>query len=142
MLRTRIALSIAAFVLSCPVAHAQLTINPTFDSTITNDPNSATIIATINQAIAVYHASFSDNVTADITFREMNTGLGMSQFSFFFIPYNSYRAALVSHATTANDATALAHLPNQAGNPINNGVVDVGFTNARALGLVSSGTTG
>ena len=57
-------------------AVAQLTIVPTFDSTITNDPNAATIEATINGAIQVYAQTFSDPITVTIDFKESKSGLG------------------------------------------------------------------
>jgi hypothetical protein len=113
-----------------------LTIVPTFDSTITSDPQAATIEATINAAIAVYRSAFSDNVTARFTFAEMSGGLGENEASLDYISYSSYRAALVSHATTPDDATALAHLPTGTANPVNgNSEVDVKLPLARALGL-------
>src|SRR5262249_22081459 len=52
-----------------------LKINPTFDSSITSDPNAATIMNTINAAIAVYEANFRDQITVNITFKEKTTGL-------------------------------------------------------------------
>jgi len=39
-------------------AQGNLVINATFDSTITSDPNAATIEGTINSVIALYQASF------------------------------------------------------------------------------------
>ena len=54
-----------------------LTINPTFDVSITGDPNAAAIEATINRTIAAYESFISDNVTVDITFQE-GGGLGGS----------------------------------------------------------------
>ena len=43
-----------------------LVINPTFDSSITGNSQSAAIQAMINQAIALYQALFGDSVTAEI----------------------------------------------------------------------------
>jgi len=114
------------------------TIVPTFDVTITSDPQAATIEATINSAIAVYEADFSDPVTAYITFYQSTTGLGGSTTFGENFAYTDYLAALVSHATTADDATALAHLPNTTGNPVNgNSDVWIRLVLARALGLTS-----
>ena len=100
---------------------ANLTIVPTWDSTITSDPNARSITNTILQVIALYHASFSDPVTATITFQETGGGLGanLAQYN-HGISYPSIRAKLVANATTANDKIALAHLPNTATNPVNN----------------------
>lgn len=119
-----------------------LTIIPTFDSTITSDPQAATIEATINAAIAVYASAFSDPVTVAITFHKKNDGLGSSSTFYETFSYLAYRAALLSHLTTADDATALAHLPNSAGNPVNNNPnVNVNLALARTLGLTSDTET-
>ena len=78
--KTLVALSLAPVALSLagitPVGEAGLTIIPTFDSSITSDPNSATIEATIEAAIAVYAQTFSDPITVSIMFQEMSSGLG------------------------------------------------------------------
>lgn len=116
-----------------------LTIIPTFDSTITSDPNAAKIEATINAAISVYRSYFSDQITAQFTFAEMPGGLGYNQSSQIYINYSSYLSALASHATTSDDATALAHLPSGANNPVNGNVqVALKLPLARALGFVGA----
>ena len=46
-----------------------LVINPTFDSSILNDPNAAAIQSMINQTIAIYQALFNDPITIQIRFR-------------------------------------------------------------------------
>src|SRR4051794_17889278 len=97
---------------------AGLIITPTFDSTITNDPNSVLIIGTINQAIAIYNGSFSDAVNVKIKFQEMGTGLGQSSTAIVQVSYTSYLAQLAADATTANDSTALTYLPNSATSPV------------------------
>src|SRR6185369_7845845 len=113
-----------------------LTIIPTFDASITSDPQAATIQATINAAIAVYQSDFSDPVTVSIKFQKMNTGLGASSSYYQSISYSSYRAALVSHLSSADDVMALAHLASGANNPVNgNQNVNVNLPNARALGF-------
>ncbi|PWU08754.1 MAG: hypothetical protein C5B50_28965 [Verrucomicrobia bacterium] len=120
-----------------------LTIVPTFDSTITSDPNAATIESTINAAIKVYEAAFSDNITVNIKFAEMVNpppgALGGSSTMGFIISYSSYLSALNSHATTANDATALAHLAAGPNNPVNgNANMSVASALVRALGMSGS----
>jgi hypothetical protein len=113
-----------------------LVINPTFDPTITNDPSAATIEATINRAIAAYESSISDNITVNITFKEVTTGLGASNGVSYTPTYQTYYNALVSHANGANDTTALASIPNQANDPINNqSTITVREPLAKALGL-------
>src|SRR5207237_3635261 len=94
------------------------------------------IEATINAAIAVYQNTLSDPVTVSITFEQVSSGLGASSTYFQPFSYSSYRAALASHATTADDATALAHLPNSASNPVNNNHdVNLTLPLARPLGF-------
>jgi Divergent InlB B-repeat domain len=113
-----------------------LTIIPIFDSSITSDPQAATIEATINSAIAVYKNDFSDPVTVSIEFQEVTTGLGASFKLSIPVSYSDYITALVSHATTTDDATALAHLPTGTSNPVNgNQNVDLNYALARALGF-------
>jgi hypothetical protein len=112
-----------------------LRIIPTFDSSITNDPQSATIQATINAAIALYQANFSDPITVSISFQKWPSGLGLSSKYYSPFSYSSYIAALGYRATTADDTTALAHLPNSASNPVNgNTSVYLTLPLARALG--------
>lgn len=120
-----------------------LTITPVWDSTITSNPNAAAIMSTINSAIAVYQSSFSDPITVSINFASMNSGLGQSSTYYSTVSYTSYRNALVADATTANDATALAHLPVQANNPVNGSAnIAVTTANLRALGFSSSPPSG
>lgn len=97
-----------------------LTINPTFDSTITSDPNAAKIEATINNVIAEYNAAFSNPITVNITFKEETTGLANSNWSYYTVPYASVYSKLAAGATTANDATAVSHLPNTTNDPVLN----------------------
>jgi hypothetical protein len=118
-------------------ARANLTIVPTWDSSITSDVNASSITNTILQFLAVYQASFSDNITVTITYAEMSGGLGNST-SYYMpgISYSSYRASLVSHASTASDALALAHLPNTTTNPVNgSSTMSINLPVGRALGI-------
>src|SRR6267143_611901 len=50
-----------------------LTIQATFDSSITGDPNAAAIEAMINRAIGIYESLFSDPITIEILFRYSDT---------------------------------------------------------------------
>src|ERR1043166_661783 len=118
-----------------------LKIIPTFDSSITGDPQAATIEATINAAIAVYQNTYSDLTTVTITFQEMGSGLGQSSTYYTSYSYANYRAALASHATTSDDATAIAHLPNTAANPVNgSSSIDLTLPLARTLGFSGADT--
>jgi hypothetical protein len=112
---------------------------PSFDSTITSDPQAAAIEATINSAIAIYQSTFSDPITVYITFQEVTTGLGSSSSFYNNYNYSDYRAALISHATTTDDATAIAHLPNTVNNPVNtNAIMKLHLPLARALGFTGA----
>src|SRR4051812_45343478 len=113
-----------------------LVINPTFAANIQSDPDAATIEATINRTIAAYQSFITDNVTVDITFQE-GGGLGGSGGGFQYgEKYTDYRANLVSHATSANDNTAIASIPSQNNDPINNqDRISVRSPLARALGF-------
>jgi hypothetical protein len=124
-------------LLLCAKASA-LTIGPEFDRTITSDANAAAIETTITAAIAFYEASFADPVTVHFRFYEMDHGLGENSPLRGTFSYSAYRAALVAHQTSADDATALAHLPDTTDNPVNgNPNVVVALPLARALGLTS-----
>jgi hypothetical protein len=113
-----------------------LRIIPTFASSIANDPQAGNIEATINAAIAVYQNNFSNSITIAITFQEMGSGLGLSSTYYSSYSYASYRSALLSHSTTADDAIALAHIPNTPNNPVNgNSSLNITLPLARALGF-------
>lgn len=119
-------------------AAAGLVIIPTWDSTITSDPNAATIEATITTAIQQYEALFSDPITVNIKFAEMGSGLGHSSTFISTISYPSFLSALTSDAKTTNDTIALAHLPPGSANPVNgNAAVTLSLPNLRALGFGS-----
>jgi hypothetical protein len=135
--RSRRSVLLAAAALALPAVPAgALTIAATFASSITSDPNAAVIESTINSAIAQYQSTFSDPITVNITYQEMGSGLGQSSTSIYSIPYASVYAALVSHATSASDAVALASLPNQANSPVDNQAnMWVTSANGRALGF-------
>jgi hypothetical protein len=144
-------LAVACAVLSLsdgPRAWASLIINPTFGPSITGDGNAAAIEGAINSAISAYEANFADPITVNITFNEMAGGLGQSSTSFFNISYASYLAALTADSKTADDATAILHLPTLAEFTAFYGVstINIKTANARAVGLPaavsSDGTIG
>ncbi len=118
-----------------------LTIEATFDSSITGDPNAAAIEAMINRAIAIYESLFSDPITIHILFRYSDTApngdpfppgvLSQSFFAPYDIPWNSFISALRADATTSNDNTANASLP---GSTFSTNIVP-SSANGRALGL-------
>jgi hypothetical protein len=117
-----------------------LVINPTFDSSILNDPNSAAIQSAINRAIAIYQSLFSDPMTVFILFRYSTTkpdghpipsgNLSISDFVVYSISWDTYINALRADAKTANDTTANASLPPNALSTN----ISVSGANGRAIG--------
>jgi len=123
---------------ACNPAYAGLIITPTFDSTITSDPNAAAIEGVINNAIGIYEADFSDPINVTIDFKEMSSGLGGSLVTEYKIPYSTFYNALAADATTSNDATAMAHLNSGTNtfNPVTGSTnIDVKTANLRAVGI-------
>ncbi len=139
----------AALTMSVPAARANLDIVPTFDSTITSDPNVATIEAGIDATIARVESDISNNVTVNITFQESATGLGGSSTLQYTVPYSTYVNALETKQTlSVSDVTAIGSLGFVAGTTVNNPVngsstVAVGTALARTLGIANySGSDG
>src|SRR5579871_2660302 len=130
-----VGLSLSA--LTATPAAAQLMIIPTFDSTITSDPNAAAIETTINNAISVYEHTFSNPITVSVLIHEdQSIGLGQSAFVADTVDYNTFRTAL---QTTKGPGGAgfLANLPT-SGNPVpgnSNAGVAASTANLRAIGL-------
>jgi hypothetical protein len=101
-----------------------LVIHATFDSSITGNPNSAAIEATINAAIAIYESLFTDLITAEIRFRYSTTQpngnpmpagrIAQSDFVYYSVPWNTYIGVLRADARTGNDNIANASLPASA----------------------------
>jgi hypothetical protein len=100
-------------------------ISPTFDSSITNNPNAAAIEAMINGAVAIYESLFSDPITVSIFFRYSTkqpngmpfgspSQIAQSNYVVYSPSWNTYISALQADAKTANDATANASLPPNA----------------------------
>jgi hypothetical protein len=130
-------IALGSILALAPAAHANIIIVPTYDNTITSDPNAALIEATINQALAFYEANITNPITVHITYEEMSMGLGQSTTFFGQVSYSQYLAALQSHSSgDAVDNSALATLPGGSTNPVNgNSTVDITTANARALGF-------
>jgi hypothetical protein len=144
--RSRIGFIAGAFAIAmcAPGYAANLVIIPTFDSTITSDPNAVAIEASINAAINFYETYFTDPIAVSITFQEMTSGLGHSTWAYSSIAYPSFYNQLVSDASTSTDTTALAHLPGGPNNPVNlSANINVKTANLRAVGInVISGLPG
>ena len=117
-----------------------LVINPTFDSSILQNPNSAAIQSAINRAIAIYQSLFNDPITVFILFRYSDTkpngnpfpsgDLSVSDFVVYSIPWDTCINALRADAKTVNDTTANASLPSNALSTN----ISVSGANGRAIG--------
>jgi hypothetical protein len=148
--RRGLAITIAAFIPlgAGATAHADsITINPTFDSSITSLPNAASIEAAINAGITALEAAIGspNNITVGIDFQNMNSGLGESETGVYSVPYYDYYNAYAAVATSANQLTALASLGVApaglgSGNPVNgNPYVDITSAEGRNLGFDTPG---
>lgn len=114
---------------------AGLTIIPTFNSTGATSIDAATQTV-INNAIAFYQNTFTNNITVNIEFHNMSSGLGQSLAFIFNVPYLTYCTALAANATSPDDITALANTPCGSTNPINsNANIGVKSPDGRALGI-------
>jgi Fibronectin type III domain len=132
--------SVSNIMTATTITSPGLVIDPAFDSSILNHPNSAAIQSVINQAIAIYQSLFTDSMTAHIRFRYASTtpsggpmgdALARSAFVYYDVPWSDYRNALVADARTANDSTANASLP---GSPLSTLILP-SSAGGRAVGL-------
>jgi len=115
-------LAVAVLSSGAPVL-AGLVITPTFDSSITGDPNAAVIEGTINSAISVYESLYTNPINVQIYFTEMNGGLGQSEKVLYDLGYSNFRAGLAANQAISHQSdqlTALNNLPNTTNNPVNN----------------------
>lgn len=124
-------------------APKHLVIIPTFDASIKDDPQAATIEATIDTAISQYDTTYATPITVKIYFEE-GPGLGGSNTPHYFYSYYDYRKAFAAHVATADQRSALASLPLGTTNPVTGGKdIDLTQANARALGFrTHSGSDG
>ncbi len=137
-------LVVTAIVAAHPAARA-LTITPIFDASITGDPNSAAIIASINAADTQLDNAFTNPISVSITFKEDQTiGLGQSSTYINSLSYAKYRADLQNNQIlSTNDTQALASLPTGSANPVNGSAnVTLTLPLLRAIGETALGTNG
>ncbi len=140
--RIGFALSLAVSVPLGLASSTFITIVPTFDSTITSDPNAAAIEGVINTAINNYETRLTtpSPLTVTILFQSMTTGLGQSNTSLYQESYPSFIAALDANSSgDATDLAAVAANPSAATNPVNGtSTIDVKTANLRALGMCTT----
>src|SRR6266487_922583 len=104
-----------------------LNINPTFDSSITGNPNAAAIEAMINRAISFHESLFSDPITIQIRFRYSTTGpdgtplpasaIAQSAFVIYQVPWSTYIGDWSSDVCSSDLNLANASLPGTALSP-------------------------
>jgi hypothetical protein len=116
-----------------------LTVVPTYDSSITDDPNGPAMIAAIHAAIDALQSSIADSFVVYMDFlNDPSVDLGENSTWIDSYSYQQYRAALRSSATDANDTNALSKLPNSPVDPVVGGAdVILTLPLARHLGLDS-----
>ena len=120
----------------CGPARASFLITPTFDSSITSDADHTAITNAINSVIQVYLNTFSDNITVNINFQKVTSGLGSSSTSFFNVLYSDYLTHLTTDIKSSDDTTAVSHLPVTANNPLTPSThINVKSANLRAIGM-------
>lgn len=147
------AVSLAATVtltVSGPSAYAGLVIDPGitttttpdqyFDASITSQTDAVDIEKTIISAIQTYQTTFTNNMSVQIYFKaDTSISLGASNSSLSDIGYAAFRTGLAAQYATSKNAAqgkALASLPNQANNPVDNTTHLLTTTaDGRALGL-------
>ena len=120
--------AVTAFVIPAPAQ--ALVINPTFETGL-----SLAAKAVINTAIGFYESTFSNNITVNIDFHNMTSGLGASGSAIYDVTYADYKSLLTVNASSANDFTALAHLPTT----ISGGDLYIKSADARAVGFDAPG---
>jgi hypothetical protein len=131
---------VALIGLAMPRPAEALSIIPTFDASITSDPNAAAIEGVINSAISFYQATFSDAITVTIQFRELTSGLGESTTGYYKQNYAAVQSALAADASSPDDAAAMANLPASATNPVTGTTtINLSSANGRALGFATPG---
>jgi hypothetical protein len=96
-----------------PFLNHGITINPTYDSSITTQPNAAQIEAAFATAAHALEAQFTNDATINITvFFSSSVGLGQSQTDYTGNPtYSELVSALQQAQSSAADTSAVASLP-------------------------------
>ena len=123
--------TVTTFLIPAPAQ--ALVINASYDE----GSLSAAVTSVINTAIGFYQNTFADNITVNIDFHNMTSGLGASLIPIYTTSYASYKTQLTLDATSANDKTALASLPIS----VPGGGIDIKPADARAVGYNAPGMT-
>ena len=134
-------IAIIFFSTGNPASANTLTINGTFDSSITSLSDATAIEGALDSAISVIESDVTspNNITVAIDFTNMSSGLGESTTGEVTVSYFNYYNALKAVATSPDQLTALASLGaapvnNASVNPVNNSN-EVVLTTAEARNL-------
>jgi hypothetical protein len=122
-------------------AQAGMTFNTIFDSTVTGAANAAQIESAFNYATSLFQASYSDNITINITVQSVaGTGtLGRSNTQLQGTNYPSVRNALIANATSPSDSAAVGSLG--ATDPTGGADFFLSQIQAKSLGLRAANDT-
>jgi hypothetical protein len=96
-----------------------------------------TALAEVGQ---VYDPFFNLTANIDIEVGSIAGALGESEAALTLVPYSTWLGDLKAVATSTDDATAIASLPNTAPAGIGNGTVAITNPNARVLGVTPAGS--
>lgn len=126
-------------------AHAQFTIVPTFDTSITNLANASAVESSINSALSFYDTHITNNATVYIQFnyqdQSQGPALGSSATAQDLVSYSDYANGL-SHTVSGN-RSFLQYVPIQANDPVIGGSqMYITSAQGRILGLGGLGNTG
>lgn len=127
--------ALISFALTSPV-HA-MTINVTYDSSVTGLTNAAQVEAAVATAVQTFQDLYTNPITVNITVSfSSSVGLGESGTALTGNPaYSDLVNALVAAATTTEDSNAVASLP--ASDPTPGGSAWwIPYAEARALGSI------
>jgi hypothetical protein len=113
-----------------------LTIVPTYDASITNDPDGPAMVDAIRAALQVFQTNYADDLTVYILFvNDPRTGLGENQTWGTDYSYSDYLYSLQSSATSVNDFNALSQLTNTFDPILGGDSIRLTLPHARVMGL-------
>ena len=123
--------SFAAITLLANLPAHALLINATFGTGYNAQDQAA-----VNTAISYFDAAVTNNVTVNIDFSNMGSGLGSSTQNRYGISYANLRSALYASATSANDLSAANSLSTGSFDPSTGAsIVNITHADCIALGL-------
>jgi hypothetical protein len=135
----------AGFGLGLDAPAHGLTINLTYDPTVTALSYASSVESATNYAAQQIENLFSDNITINIDVLASPSAFGQSGHSYNYpYSYAMVRSDLIASATTSTDATAYATLPSSP-DPTSGGSFGIATVEEKALGLIpanGSGTDG